>query len=578
MDSETVGGPTWPARPLAVGFVYLVAATAMTWPLAWNLTSGLPGGYRDVWQNLWNFWWWKTALVGLHESPYQTEYLFFPFGADLAFHTHSELNQLVFLPISLLFGVAAAHNSAILAGFVLSGFGAWLLARRVGADAHAALLAGFVFAFFPYRMEQSLEHLNLSSTQFLPIVTWSLLVFVAEPTVRTGALLGACFAANALLCWHYALFAALLLPVVFVGAALRGALRGRVGQIVVGALVALAVSTILLAPFAWPMIRGFSSGAPYVKPPVEKGIDAIFLFVPSDRHPLFGPFVAGIYDRLRWSPTPGFSVYLGVVPLFFAIRAFTRDRGATVILWAAIAGTSLLFALGSHPRIGGLELPVPFPHVILESVPGLGVLRVANRFFVVFMLAFSMLVALGASRSIRWELALLACVLTLGEYLWLPYPVQGYVEPRYAPVFTRLVPVGAVLDLPFSAGSPKCLRNQALQTVHGRPIAGGYVSVTPTRSAEALRNDPVLGALVLPGPSMPLVGDWPQRIRRAGFTLVALHKDAVGRSSDARDHRAEVERRCTLAPELLEALSSSLSASGGPPAFEDDRLRLFRLP
>ena len=550
----------------------------MTWPLAANFLSGLPGGYRDVWQNLWNFWWWQTSLLTLHQSPYTTHHLFFPFGADLAFHTHSELNQIVFLPISLALGVAAAHNAAILAGFVLSAFGAWLLARTVGASAHAAFLAGVVFAFFPYRMEHSLEHLNLSSTQFLPIVAWSLLVFIARPTAGRGALVGASFAANALVCWHYALFAALLVPALLGGEAARGALRGRLGLLARSSLVAVVVAAALLAPFAWPIVHGISTGAPYVKPAVEKGIDALFLFVPSDRHPLFGPVVAGLYERLRWSSTPGFCVYLGLVPLVLAVRASLKARSTTVTVWVAIAGVALILALGAHARIGGIELPIPLPHALFEWTPGLSVLRVANRFFVVFMLAFSVLAALGASALARRELVLVAIGLTLFEYLWLPYPVQASSAARYAPTYASLVPVGAVLDLPFSAGTPKCLRNQELQIAHGRPIAGGYVSVTPASAADALREDPVLGALALPGTSLPPIPDWPRRLSQTGFTLVVVHKDAIGSRSDARDHRAEVERRCTLPPELVDALSSSLVAAVGPPAFEDDRLRLFRLP
>jgi hypothetical protein len=55
---------------------------ALTFPLILRFRSSVPGGSVDLWQNYWNFWWWKKALWGLHQSPFTTQYLFHPTGTD----------------------------------------------------------------------------------------------------------------------------------------------------------------------------------------------------------------------------------------------------------------------------------------------------------------------------------------------------------------------------------------------------------------------------------------------------------------------------------------------------------------
>src|SRR5262245_45746897 len=73
---------------------YFLLSILLTWPLCLHLTTHLPMGNHDIWQNYWNFWWWKTALLERHQSPYSTDLLFYPSGAPLGLHTHSEANIL----------------------------------------------------------------------------------------------------------------------------------------------------------------------------------------------------------------------------------------------------------------------------------------------------------------------------------------------------------------------------------------------------------------------------------------------------------------------------------------------------
>ena len=190
------------SAPSRVLWLYLLAALVMTFPLVLHLRSALPAGSGDVWQNYWNFWWWRTSLIDLGQSPYHSEYLFQPSGADLAFHTHSPFNMIVGMPVNLVWGEAAAYNFCILLGLWLAGWGMYLLVRDLTEDSRAAFLAGIIFAYFPQHLEQTLEHLNLASTQFLPLTLWFFFRTVRAGRSRNVVGLGGCFALNALCSWH----------------------------------------------------------------------------------------------------------------------------------------------------------------------------------------------------------------------------------------------------------------------------------------------------------------------------------------------------------------------------------------
>src|SRR6266852_3722863 len=122
---SSAGHPLW---HLAAAGAFAAFAVAWSCPLAWHLSTHLPGpGTGDNVDFLWNFWWMRTALAsGLNF--FHTTYVFVPKGADLTLHTHTALPA--FLGATVLRGlpVVAAQNLTILAALFLNGFCAYLLA------------------------------------------------------------------------------------------------------------------------------------------------------------------------------------------------------------------------------------------------------------------------------------------------------------------------------------------------------------------------------------------------------------------------------------------------------------------
>ena len=76
-----------------------------------NLGYGVVGGDLDGYENLWNDSWIRTAIFDLHRNPlFFTDYLYYPTGISLRFHTLNPLNGIFALPLWPLFGSVASTN------------------------------------------------------------------------------------------------------------------------------------------------------------------------------------------------------------------------------------------------------------------------------------------------------------------------------------------------------------------------------------------------------------------------------------------------------------------------------------
>jgi len=110
---------------------YLLLAILLTWPTVRNLTTHLPGDGGDDPAIAWNLWWVKHALLNEGQNPFQTDFMFYPIGINLAFYTLTVLNAVITLPLTLNLGVVAASNLHMFFTFVVGGYGTFLLTRYV---------------------------------------------------------------------------------------------------------------------------------------------------------------------------------------------------------------------------------------------------------------------------------------------------------------------------------------------------------------------------------------------------------------------------------------------------------------
>jgi hypothetical protein len=525
----------------------------LTWPLALDLGRAVPLGNNDLWQNYWNFWWWKTALLERHDLPGHTDLIYQPGEASLAFHTHSPANVLSMLPVSALWNEAAALGLATLLGFVLSGWGGFLLTRELTREPCAALAGGLILAFTPHHFEQSLEHVDLASYQCMPFF----LLFLVRTLWGSGGrrpavLTGAFFALNALYSWHSGL---LMVPgaAILAGAALIRPSRPR-RLIARDLALAGAVAAAIVLPFVWQMASEILRGGAYMKPVPEKGIDLLFLFVPAENHPLWGGAVSPLYAAHRSYMAAGFTSYLSLVALALALAGTwdgcrprrgggpgsappaTRDSapGPAAPVWWLFFGVYIVLALGDRPLIAGREIAIPLPFALLEDIPIFRALRVANRFVVPAVLALSVLAAFGARAvlagrspaSRRARFGGIATFLVL-DLLWVPYPTRPLPRPDWTAA-VRGAPPGLVLDVP-GGHRARGAEDMYYQTLHGRRLVGGYTSVVPPLMEARVEEFPFLQLAFISEEVLQLEIDVEAELRRVldalDISTVVVHLD-----------------------------------------------------
>jgi hypothetical protein len=596
--AQSISGP--PSSPPRPGFpgpassllLYALLTVILTWPLSLHLKEALPAGGNDLWQNYWNFWWWETALEH-GKSPYSTDLIYQPGTVSLAFHTHSEASILLTLPLLHAFGVAFAHNTALLLGFVLAGWGGYFLIRELIGDCKAALLGGAVLAFFPHHLEQSLEHLNLVSYEAMPFFLCFLLRLARRGGLGNVLLAALFFDLNALFSWQNGL---ILLPLglCLFFHELSGRARPRremLRDVALSGLLAIAA----LLPFAWPMLREIFAGETYyLKPQVEKGIDPLFLLVPSDRHPIWGAAFQGLYERFRGYASAGFTCYLGIVPLALAAMGAARREDAPGgenklpwRLWTALFIGYLLFAMGDPLTVLGWKTGVRLPFALVKHVPLFRTLRVANRFLIPAMVAFSVLSAWGTHRLItgrgpgaeRKGAFWLLLALVLADLLWFPYPVQPVPRPAWTAQIAA-APPGLLLDIP-GGYRARGAEDMFFQTLHGRPTAGGYASCTPPFIEKRVEELPFLKLIFEGRPSVhvDIPAGLEQALEALPIGVVVIHLQRTRERLEELQKKEPGSRRYNpekgMPASDLEQVRAALARLWGAPYYRDDEVEIF---
>src|SRR5438132_10730485 len=93
----------WPATIARMGILpalfYLTSFIVLTDPLILRFSTRL---FADPWDGFvfqWNLWWVNKAITDLHQSPWHTSYLHYPFGVSLLPHTLNVFNGFLAIPL-----------------------------------------------------------------------------------------------------------------------------------------------------------------------------------------------------------------------------------------------------------------------------------------------------------------------------------------------------------------------------------------------------------------------------------------------------------------------------------------------
>jgi hypothetical protein len=241
------------AREVAVFVAFCLLTAVMTWPWVLHLRDAV-ADVGDPYMIAWSLWWdfHQTFTNPLHLFDAN---VFYPYHYTLAFSEHDYGVALPFFPLFAA-GIRplTVHSIATFIGFAFCGYGAFRLTRTLTGSRGAAWVAGFVFAFIPYRFH-ALSHLHYLFAGWIPLLLEAFVLFARERSWRRAAWLGAAFLMNGLTCisWMILTMAPLLLTGLLFLARDPALRRDR--DFWLRGAVALGSAALLLVPFLVPYYR-----------------------------------------------------------------------------------------------------------------------------------------------------------------------------------------------------------------------------------------------------------------------------------------------------------------------------------
>jgi len=474
--------------PLAwVTFGHFLLTCLFTFPLVFSFNKALPGLLlEDRDQNLWNLWWVPRALLSL-KNPYHTDYIYYPPGVSLYFHTLHPLNGLLSYPVQILFGLTAAYNFIVFFSFVVGGVGAYALLHYLCRNRVAAFAASLIFAYAPYHLGTLKGLMQLISLEWLPFYILFLLkaTSLAEPKQKRGqnmALAVFFLLCTALTDWYYVLFLLIFSLLYLLYPAQKAWLKGLKTRGGITGLI-IGLFALLMTPVLWPMLRELAQTSYYL--PTEnaaQGFSATLaaFFVPPTTSTFLGKLAQAFPAQYLTGPLAA-QVYLGYVALALALPGLIFSRLAR--FWA-VAGLSFgLLSLGPTLRLNGPEPGWPMPFALVQNWPIIKITRSPDRFIVITMLALAVCAAFGLAELLNrvkpergWLVAGLAGLLIAVEFLQIPYPLN---EVKASPFFEQLGRDEAdysIIELPAQGGFWSGAPRMANQTIHHKRIFDGYIS------------------------------------------------------------------------------------------------------
>jgi hypothetical protein len=445
------------ALVLLLACVLAVLLKLSVWTSPLTHVSGIPDQF-DPYSALWYLRWTPFALThGL--SPFTTDYLGYPTGVNLTWNTWMPAIALLLWPVTALGGVILADNVVTTLALALSAWFAYLAIRRYVSNRVAAALGGLLYGFSPYMAAQDVSHAQLvAAAVMLPVG----LILLDEALVRQrlrplllGALIGLAGIFEFFVLEEFfatgALAAALLMVIL---AALRPReIRARWRYAVTAGAVGVGVVVLAIAFPVCVQLFGPDRAHGLFHDPTVFVTDLENLVVPTATQ-LIAPAWAT-------SMTHGFSGnlgewngYIGVGLLAVcAVTVAACRRNLAVLTASVFAVVMTILSLGPYLHIGGRQLPIHLPFLVLTELPLVQDVM-ANRLMVFVYLALGVILAVALERLWRARLHLvwtpLVAALALVPLIPAPIPAQPISSPAYfSSAAVSGIPSGAaVLTIP----------------------------------------------------------------------------------------------------------------------------------
>ena len=488
----------------AIYLVIFILAAGM--PLVRHLNvPNLRQYWTDVQFYAWALGWWPWA-VSHGVNPLFSSQIGAPHGYDLAWASTVPSVDLLMWPVTAAFGVVVAYNVVLLLIPPVSGWAAFVLARRLTGRFWASLLAGAVYGFCPYELLHTWQgQPNLTVIALFPLMAYLVLRWWEGTLKATWFVI---WLALAMALQFYTFNEAFAeMTAVWAGALVIGfAVAGRAAWRKVARLagltaIAYAGAIAAAAPYLIYSLRHYQGALTRQQPAYS--LPLIRLIVPESQQ-MFG--VAPLVRYSNHLGRTGIENYVGIplILILIGLAAFAwRSRVSRLLL----IGFAFVIALAVGPDlvVTSVRHTYRLPWAGLWNLP---IARSAepSRFIVFAVLVLAIALALWLARpdgsrllrGARWGLGLLAVAAIITDTPT-SYQAVNPLPPGYKPpatmhavnqlpafitqgMYRRYLRPGEIVVILTRRGNAGMLF-QAASGFYFR-IAGGYInaSLTPVNA------------------------------------------------------------------------------------------------
>ena len=497
-------------RRYAAATAFFVGVTVV-WllPLVLGLETRVLGGASDATNGLRHYW----AAERQGENPFTFRHdslIGAPEGVanSSAIAVANAVQPAFIWLVKGALGFFGAWNLLLVIGFVLTGTVTFVLLDRMGLHWLPSIFGSYVFAFSPHQFEKAYAgHAALVQTWVIPLLLLMLLRLRRRRTLPAAAIAGLVLGATFYVNSYYGLFGLfvvavfLLVELFFV----RGWSQ-RLWVFTMANTMAAGCLAVLV-----PALAAYVKDADRSSLVFQRSIDDLQLFgaaplayiVPSERHPVFGDLVAGLWAQNDTRHFAEPTLFYGYVTFVLALVAF--------VLWARgnpffhahgrsflVAFASLLVPVAlvtSLPRlVDVLGVSIPMPAYLIGEVTTSW--RVFARFGVLVGFGLVLLAAMALQILVRrrhglWLGLAIAGVAAFELAPGPPTRTWAVNEPPAHVAWLARHPGGIVAHYPMLTDQAAEDRMEGyeyyFQVQHKHPLFWHYGFVRPDSREEAIR-------------------------------------------------------------------------------------------
>lgn len=297
---------------------------------------------------------------------------------------------------------------------------------------------------------------------------------------------------------------------------LTGALTGTMARDLRTLSVLALVCGVLISPLLLAASHLWQAGEyvsqTYYWRSAPAGVDLGTLMMGNPFNAFWGPAIMRVYAALGIYGFDG-PLWLGVAPLVLLLTSAGWSGRPEARLWVLIVAVFVLWAIGPFLSVFGVASGLPMPQTVLRLIPVVSNARIPAHavVFVGYGMAVLLAMAVASAPRLRTATGLAVISMLIAVDFWAaPIPTFRFERPAIYEQL-RTLPPGAVLEIPLGVrdGFGERGRFDATtmfyQSIHGKPMVGGYIARLPPSVAERYRSSPVLNALLELSAGQPAV-------------------------------------------------------------------------